>query len=121
MSEGGEGRVQLVLFQVGARRFGADAAEVKRVERGQPGDFRLPTLGALGPNGRALVFEAEGRELRLAVDAVLGLADAGLESLRRLPAGASPRPYAVGLWLDAKDPVLLLELAKMIPDLEARE
>jgi chemotaxis signal transduction protein len=112
--------VNLLLFQVGARRFGADAAEVKRVERSRPGDGRLATLGALSAGERALVFEAEGNEQRLQVDAVLGLALVELEALRRIPQSAAPRPYAVGLWLD-EDPVLLLELAKTVPDLEARK
>jgi chemotaxis signal transduction protein len=113
-------RAQILLFQVGARRFGADAAEVKRVERSEAGDLGLPALGELSQGARALVFDCEGREVRLKVDAVLGLAQPEVDALRRLPAAASPRPYAVGLWLDAKDPVLLLELSKMVPDLEAR-
>ena len=111
--------MNLLLFQVGARRFGADAAEVKRVERSRPGDGRLSTLGSLSSGMRALVFDVEGSERRLQVDEVLGLALVEVDALRRIPQGASPRPYAVGLWLD-EEPVLLLELSKTVQDLEAR-
>ena len=115
-----DAKVSLLLFRVGERRYGTDAAQVRRVERAGDGAGRLSALGSLEEGGRALVFEADGKERKVAVDAVLGLKNASVASLRRMPASAGARPYAVGLWIEEGAPVLLLDLVKAIPDLEAR-
>jgi chemotaxis signal transduction protein len=116
-----EEKVSLLLFRVGETRYGIDAAQVRRVERAREDVARLSSLGALAEGGRALVFEVEGKEVRVEVDAVLGLANASVSSLRRMPAAAGARPYAVGLWIEEGAPVLLLDLVKAIPELEARQ
>ena len=66
--------VDLMVFQVGSRRYAVDATQVLRVEpcRDAVG-AQISSLGPLAQGGRALVFRSEGGEGRLAVDVVNGV------------------------------------------------
>jgi hypothetical protein len=107
-------QVDILLFEVGGVRFGADASQVVRIDRVQD----LPSVGApLGPpqqGRRSLVFTAENGELRrLDIDRVTGVQTVSIESLRRLPAPARVGPIPIGTWLDGDTAVMLVDLVRM--------
>lgn len=106
--------VDILLFEVGGVRFGADASQVVRIDR----PFDEPSVGApLGApltGTRALVFQAPTGELRrLDIDKVNGVKTVAIESLRRLPAPARVGQFPIGTWLDGDSAVLLVDLARM--------
>lgn len=106
--------VDILLFEVGGLRFGADASQVVRIDR----PVEEPSVGApLGVpyvGNRALIFRAGGGELkRLDIDKVSGLKTVPIESLRRLPPPARVGQIPIGMWLDGDDAVLLVDLASM--------
>ncbi len=106
--------VDLLLFEIGGEVYGADAAQVLRIERPAEDAVRLPELGHLLRGGRALVFKTETGEGQLLVDAVLGVQGAPLQSLRKLPRAASLKPYSIGVWLGDERPVLLIDLVQTL-------
>lgn len=108
--------VELVLFRVGPARFGADAGQVLRVDRGLDVEDVGTPLGPLAEGRRALVFQdAEGRQWRLRVDLVEGVRAVDPLELRRLPAPAIHGAIPVGAWLDGDEAVLLVDLGRMAP------
>ncbi|HME92348.1 MAG TPA: chemotaxis protein CheW [Myxococcaceae bacterium] len=106
------GDVEILLFDVAGWRYGADAAQVLRVDL--PGAHASP-LAPARSSRRALVFEASnGAMNKLQVDAVHGVRTIPVEQLRQLPSGISPRGFAIGVWLDGDAPVLLVDLPQMV-------
>lgn len=105
------GQVDLLYFDIGERRYAADAAQVLRVDRALAEDHALETLGALRQGARALIFDTDDGERHLRVDAVVGVRTVPIEALRRLPVAAAAPDYAIGVCLaDEAQPVLLLDL-----------
>jgi chemotaxis signal transduction protein len=104
--------VEVLLFRVGDRRYGADAHQVLGVGRSKHGDvFGLDGLGPLREGGRALLFEGEpGKAHGLVVDVVEGVKRLPCNDLRRVPELAGVEPYTVGLWLDGSNVVFLIDL-----------
>lgn len=117
--------VDLVLFEIDGVRFGADLAQVRRVDRDDPTESVGTPLGQPRLGHRALVFQRpEGREARLAVDALLGVHRVPLEQLRRLPPTVAAPALSLGAWLDGDRAILLVDLWAMgrdAPDEETRD
>lgn len=109
-------QVDLLVFQVGAQRFGADLSQVRRIDQDSPADTVGRPLGTPRSGKRALVFEVSlGNERRLAVDHVEGVSKVPVASLRRLPRAVHAAPYAIGAWLDGDVVILLVDLLAMVP------
>lgn len=112
-SSAAEATVSLVLFDVGGARYGADLAQVRRVDRVEP--LEVVEQG-FGPTAqavrRALVFVGvDGRERRVAIDQLLGVRAVPSSELRRMPAAAArASPFSIGAWLDGDQAVLLVDL-----------
>lgn len=103
--------VDVLLFQVGAQIYGADASQVIRVDRANVQAIEESALGPLSEGRRALVFaDAEGYEAQLRVDDVLGIAPANADTLRRMPAATAFTSFAPGIWLREQQPVVLIDL-----------
>lgn len=106
--------VDIVLFEIGGVRYGADASQVVRIAL----SVHEPSVGApLGQpklGRRALVFRGRSGELfRLDIDRVAGVKTVSIESLRRLPLAARVGHIPIGTWLDGERAVLLVDLAQM--------
>lgn len=103
--------VELVFFEIGGVRYGADLAQVIRVaaaelelDAGRPFGEPLHTT-------RALEFKpTSGGRAHLLVDRVLGVKPIPVVQLRRMPAAVGPAPLTIGAWLDGEMPVLLVDL-----------
>lgn len=113
--------LDLLLFEIGANVFGADAALVLRIDRPDEETLTLEELGRLRHGGRALVFRgppqddsSAATERSIRVDAVRGVQTVPLHELRRLPTAASADKYAIGVWLDGETPVMLIDLQQTI-------
>ncbi len=107
--------VEILLFEVGGSRYGADAAQVLRVDQPRPGIRSVVALGAARDGARALIFESPtGVMNQLQVDVVHGIRTVPIAQLWRLPAGISPQALAIGVWLDGATPVLLMDLVGMV-------
>ena len=106
--------VDILLFEVAGRIWGADAGQVLRIDR--PGDdtVSVSELGPIAGRGRALVFATEAGQGELKVDGVHGVKAVPEKALRRLPAVATHRPYAIGEWLDGENPIVLVDLVEML-------
>ena len=102
--------VELLLFEIGGQRYGADASQVLRIERPEEEAFAVEALGTLVRGGRSLVFETGSGEGQLKVDLVHGVRPVPLNALRRLPVTARASPYLIGVWLDGEKTVLLIDL-----------
>lgn len=110
-----EQRVELIIFEVGAVRYAADATLVVRIDRPEDHTVTRDELGPLKKGNRALVFRAPGAEGSLRVDAVQGVKTVEATTLRRLPLAASPsNSCAMGVWLDGDAPVLLVDLLRTL-------
>lgn len=108
--------VDVVLFEIAGVRYGADLAQVRRVDLDDPTESIGFPLGRPAEGRRALVFVAEHlTECRLAVDAVLGVQKIPLAQLRRLPKAVAAPPLSIGAWVDGKDTVLLVDLHALNP------
>lgn len=113
MSEAEE-RFELLLFQVGPLRYGADAAQVLRIAPLQADAIELGSLGPLQKAARAVVVRVDGEERQVAVDGVIGIESVALERLRRFPKMARAGAEALGVWLDGDAPVVLIDLEKAV-------
>jgi hypothetical protein len=108
-------QVDLFLFDVAGLTWGADAAQVLRVDREREGSVGAP-LGAPLEGRRALVFhDREGAQRRLAIDLARGVQQVPVAALRRLPSLAHGA-RAVGAWLDGERTVLLVDLVQLCPN-----
>jgi chemotaxis signal transduction protein len=102
--------IDLVLFEVGGVRYGAELRQVRRVDLPQPDlDVGAP-LGPCLSGRRALVFEVEAGERSVRVDEVLGVRRVETLDLRRLPAAVAASPMSLGAWLDGDRPIVLIDL-----------
>lgn len=109
-------QIDLLVFEVGGQRFGADLSQVRRIDQDSAADTVGRPLGTPRSGKRALVFEVSlGNERRLAVDHVQGVAKVPVASLRRLPRAVHSAPYAIGAWLDGDVVILLVDLFAMVP------
>jgi len=102
--------VDILLFEVGPTVFGVDASQVLRVANAESNSVTLKELGPLKSGGRALVFREDEGEGQLRIDAVQGVRTVNVMELRRLPRAAALKPYALGIWLDGTQTVLLIDL-----------
>ena len=106
--------VDILLFEVAGVRFGADAAQVVRIDRPVDEPSVGAPLGVPEVGNRALIFATPSGELRrLDIDKVSGVKTVTIESLRRLPPPARVGEIPIGTWLDGDDAVLLVDLARM--------
>lgn len=111
-----EALVDVVLFEIAGVRYGADLAQVRRVDHDDPTESVGFPLGRPVDGKRALVFVPEAHtECRLAIDAVLGVRRVPVAELRRLPPAVAAPPMSIGAWLDGKDTVLLVDLHALNP------
>jgi chemotaxis signal transduction protein len=106
--------VDILLFEVGDRLYGADATQVLRISRRSEGSPDVDLLGPLKEGTRALVVRGPDGELELPVDGVRGVHRTPVAELRRRPATARCDPSAVGFWLDGDTPVVLIDLVRAI-------
>jgi chemotaxis signal transduction protein len=103
--------VEVLLFEIGGRRYGVDAGQVEGI--GGPGGetFKLPALGPLRTGKRALLFDSgPGQSHGLQVDSVEGVRQARVVDLRRMPDAVRAHPYTVGVWLRDEEAVMLIDL-----------
>ena len=100
----------VLLFEIGGQRYGADASQVLRIDRPDGTAISVTALGRVAEVARALVFKTPEGEGQLKVDRVFGIKQVQVSSLRRLPAAVASEPYAIGVWLDGQRPVLLIDL-----------
>ena len=108
--------VDVVLFEIAGVRYGADLAQVRRVDVDEPTESVGFPLGRPHEGRRALVFHPEDSpECRLAIDAVLGVRKIPVSELRRLPPAVAAPPMSLGAWLDGTEAVLLVDLFAMNP------
>lgn len=110
-----EPTVDLVIFEIGGTRYGADMTQVRRI--GKPNEVESVgrPLGAAIEGKRALVFSPDGQhEVALVIDRLLGVESAAHHDLRRMPL-AAPSPFVIGAWLDRGQPVLLVDLLATNP------
>lgn len=108
------GEVEILFFEVAGSRYGADAAQVLRVDRPRAEIPCVVALGSAREGARALVFTTpSGAINQLKVDAVHGVRAIPISQLRRLPVGMGPEGFAMGVWLDGDTPVLLVNLAEI--------
>ncbi len=111
-----DGAVELVVFEVGDGRFGADLSQVARVDKKEPERSVGRPLGEPKEGGRAIVFFGpDGTEHRLEIDALLGVRTVQVAELRRLPPSAQVSSnIPIGAWLDGERTVLLVDLLAMV-------
>lgn len=108
--------VEIVLFDIGGNRYGADMTQVRRIGRADEHDSVGTPLGAPTSGRRALIFSPnEGQEVCLPIDGVLGVQTVRLDDLRRLPPAAGRTPFIIGAWLDRDQTVLLVDLFSTNP------
>ncbi|MER2559291.1 MAG: chemotaxis protein CheW [Myxococcaceae bacterium] len=108
--------VEIVLFDIAGTRYGADMTQVRRIGRADEHDSVGTPLGPPASGRRALIFSpAEGHEVCLPIDGVLGVQTVRRDDLRRLPLAAGPTPFIIGAWLDRDQTVLLVDLFSTNP------
>jgi chemotaxis signal transduction protein len=107
-------RVDILLFDIGRETFGADASQVTRIGPADGSALSPEELGPPAIGARALVFNAPaGTAGQLRVDSVRGVRSVPIDSLRRMPGPAGAPPYAIGIWLDGENTVLLIDLVEL--------
>lgn len=103
--------VQIVLFEIGGTRYGADMTQVRRIGRAADHESVGVPLGRPLAGLRALVFVPPGgTEVCLPIDSVLGVQAVRRDDLRRLPLAVGGSPFVIGAWLDRDQAVLLVDL-----------
>lgn len=102
--------VELLLFEIGPAVYAVDASQVLRIDRAGPEGIILDELGRPAVGTRALVFDTGAGEAQLVVDRVQGVVPAALQHLRRMPPVARCHAFALGMWLGAERPILLIDL-----------
>jgi chemotaxis signal transduction protein len=105
--------VDLLLFEVGDQVYGADATQVLRIDR-REATTPTASLGILKDGRRALVVRGPAGEALVPVDAVRGIHRAHVADLRRPPGPARGDECAIGFWLDAGTPVVLVDLVRAL-------
>jgi chemotaxis signal transduction protein len=108
-------QVDVLLFRIGASRFGADASQVIRIDRAGFHARLVDALGMPDEGTRALVFHTSSGEEQVCVDAVEGVRVVRIADLRRVPPAAGTPPGVLGLWLEnGRHPVVLLDLPAVV-------
>ena len=109
-----EGAIDLVVFELGGVRYGADLSQVVRLDFYNSAHSVGAPLGPPRDGGKALVIDAgDGRDWCLAIDTLHGVRSVPVENLRRLPAVARGGSISIGAWLDGDSAVLLVDLKAM--------
>jgi chemotaxis signal transduction protein len=109
-------QVDIVVFEIGGHRYGADMTQVRRIDRADVDASVGAPLGRPTEGRRSLVFSPDGeRELHLAIDVILGVHTVSRDDLRRLPVAVGPTPFVIGAWLDRNEAVLLVDLHSTNP------
>lgn len=110
------GEVQIVLFEIGGTRYGADMTQVRRIGRATDFESVGVPLGRPASGHRALVFAPHGgSEICLPIDGVLDVQSVPRDALRRLPLAVGSSPWVIGAWLDRGQTVLLVDLFSTNP------
>lgn len=113
--ETGQAVVDLVLFEVAGRCFGADALDVARVAHRSD---NLPTAIQLGESSfaRVLVVRSACGDVQVPIDRFVGIHSAPLRALRAVPSVARGivEPALVGFLLQAQEIVLLIDLQALV-------
>ncbi|MBL8917639.1 MAG: Frizzy aggregation protein FrzB [Myxococcaceae bacterium] len=108
--------VQIVLFEIGGTRYGADMTQVRRIGRATDLESVGVPLGSPSSGQRALIFAVPGGgEVCLPIDGVLGVHPVPRDALRRLPLAVGLSPFIIGAWLDRDQTVLLVDLLSTNP------
>lgn len=103
--------VDIVLFEIAGVRYGADLAQVRRVDTHDPTESVGFPFGQPSVGHRTLVFSpATGEERRLVIDAVLGVKRVPVAELRRMPSAVAAPPMSIGAWVSEGELVLLVDL-----------
>ena len=106
--------IELVVFELGGVRYGADLTQVIRLDFFDPGSSVGAPLGKPKEGTRALIINAgDGRDWCLAIDTLHGVRSVPVEQLRRLPSVALGGAISIGAWLDGDQAVLLVDLKAM--------
>ena len=106
--------VDLVLFELGGVRYGADLSQVVRLDFFDAKTSVGAPLGSARAGNKALVIDAgDGRDWCLAIDTLHGVRSVPVEQLRRLPQVARGGAISIGAWLDGDQAVLLVDLKAM--------
>ncbi len=117
-----EASTELILFQVGARVFAAQVADVRRIGSPRLDDtaaaLEATALGTPFDRGRGLVIDlGEGAEGTLVVDNVLGVRTVAEKDLQPLPALAATclaSGAVTGFALVDESPMVLVDLATLV-------
>lgn len=106
--------IDLVVFELGGVRYGADLSQVIRLDFYDAATSVGAPLGAPRLGTKALMIDAgDGRDWCLAIDALHGVRSVPVEQLRRLPPVARGGAISIGAWLDGEKAVLLVDLKAM--------
>ena len=106
--------IELVVFELGGVRYGADLSQVVRLDFYDPASSVGAPLGPPRQGKKALMIDAgDGRDWCLAIDTLHGVRSVPVEQLRRLPAVAQGGVISIGAWLDGDQAVLLVDLRAM--------
>lgn len=108
MSAAPHGYVDVLLFRLGATRYGADASQVLRIDRANVGTRLAHALDAPNIGTRALIFRTGADESSLFVDEVEGVRRVAIDTLRRVPRAAGQPPGVIGLWLESPEKAIVL-------------
>ncbi|MGI5865230.1 MAG: chemotaxis protein CheW [Myxococcales bacterium] len=109
-------RVDLAIFEIDGRIFGADALDIARVGRVSI-DLPLVTrLGEPGEGARVLVVRGAEGEAQVLIDRFIGIEQASVSQLRRLPAflRGLVEPALVGFLQRGGEIVLLIDLQALV-------
>ncbi len=109
-----EETVDLVVFELGGVRYGADLSQVIRLDFFDAQSSVGAPLGPAREGTRALMIDAgDGRDWCLAIDTLHGVRSVPVEQLRKLPPVARGGQISIGAWLDGDQAVLLVDLRAM--------
>ena len=116
--DAGQGpEVDLLLFEAGGRRFGAEATRIRRIARRDPDLPACATLG--GRSDRALVIRCAGGESQVVIDRLVGFERAPFGALHAVPAFARALvPAALqGFRVDERGEILpLIDLEALVKE-----
>jgi hypothetical protein len=116
MSMMGEAGVDVLLFEAGGFRLGADAGAVVRVASHRPEDPQAATFGAVRSGGREIVARGRGGTTQaVSVDTILGVRRVKPSDLRPLPRFLLGRvhPAVIGFAVLEETLVALVELSEV--------
>lgn len=118
MTEIEERPIDVLVFEAGGQRFGADAAQVLRVLRPGPGEDVARALGVDPATRRALAVLRDDAALSLVgADAITGVRRLDRSSLRPVPPFLRGviQPAIIGFAIVDDVPIVLLDLRRVAP------